>query len=90
MDFALDLRSWVAQRFTAAIQTLNFDGFSRWGTVSFKLIHHPPLLTLQMKLGTEETFPFFSANNGVTPSVSGLFPPVHSYFRHLVPSRRRD
>jgi hypothetical protein len=25
---------WVAQRFTAAIQALNSDGFSRWGTVS--------------------------------------------------------
>jgi len=36
----------VAQRFTAAIQALNFDGFSRWGTVSFKLTHYPTPPTL--------------------------------------------
>jgi hypothetical protein len=42
----------VAQRFTAAIQALNFDGFSRWGTASFKLTHYPPPPTHASKPST--------------------------------------
>ena len=60
MHLRPQLRFWVAQhrgpstpgfwrdgveRFTAAIQAVNFDGFSHWGTVSFKRTHYLVVLS---------------------------------------------